>query len=66
MNIFYNFMEAFTKRGVPDLITVMGEVDNAIFNTCLFEEVLFHRRGSGNGIADGSPYCIFALENYNS
>lgn len=37
-------MEAFTELGVPELTTVMCEMDNAIFNTYLPEEVSFHRR----------------------
>ncbi len=63
MNFFDNFTEAFTEWGVPEAIAVMGEISSAIFDTFLPEEVLFHRRGSGNRIADGSPCCVFAFHN---
>jgi len=56
------FHDFFTQLGIPELTTLMCEVDNAIFNTYLPEEVTFHRNGIGNRIADGAPACHFVLE----
>jgi len=58
------FHDFFTKLGIPELTKLMCEVDNAIFNTYLPEEVTFHRNGIGNRIADGASFCHFVVERY--
>jgi hypothetical protein len=53
------FMEVFSGLGVPELTRVICAIDNAIFNTYLPEEILFHRNGIGHRIADHAPFCEF-------
>lgn len=59
------FHELYTSLGIPELTRLMCEVDNAIFNTYLPEEVTFHRNGIGNRIADGAPMCHFVIERHH-
>jgi len=56
------FHDLYTQLGTPELTRLMCEVDNAIFNTYLPEQVTFHRNGIGNRLADGAPECHFVLE----
>ena len=56
------FHELYTQLGMPELTTLMCEVDNAIFNAYLPEQITFHRNGLGNRLADGAPECHFVLE----
>jgi len=58
------FNELYTQIGTPELTKLMCEVDNAIFNTYLPEEVTFHRNGIGNRIADGASICHFVIERH--
>ena len=58
------FHELYTSLGIPELTKLMCEVDNAIFNTYLPEEVTFHRNGLENRIADGAPMCHFVIEHH--
>ena len=58
------FHDLYTQLGTPEMTKLMCEVDNAIFNTYLPEEVTFHRNGIGNRIADGAPVCHFVIERY--
>ena len=58
------FHEFYTQLGIPELTKLMCEVDNAIFNTYLPEEVTFHRNGIGNRIVDGAPACHFVIEHH--
>jgi hypothetical protein len=60
---FYDF---FSKIGVPELTKLMCEVDNAIYNTYLPDELTFHRNGVGNRIADGAKTCHFILERHEA
>jgi hypothetical protein len=60
---FYDF---FSKIGVPELTKLMCEVDNAIYNTYLPDELTFHRNGVGNRIADGAKTCHFILERHKT
>ncbi|PKN70106.1 MAG: hypothetical protein CVU54_06855 [Deltaproteobacteria bacterium HGW-Deltaproteobacteria-12] len=53
------FMEVFSGLGVPELTRVICSIDNAIFNTYLPEEIIFHRNGIGHRIADHAPFCEF-------
>ena len=56
------FYDLYTRLGTPELTRLMCEVDNAIFNTYLPEQVTFHRNGAGNRLADGARECHFVLE----
>ena len=59
------FHEFYTQLGIPELTKLMCEVDNAIFNTYLPEEVIFHRNGIGNRIVDGATECHFVIERHH-
>ena len=56
------FHDLYTQIGTPELTRLMCEVDNAIYNTYLPEQVTFHRNGAGNRLADGAAECHFVLE----
>jgi hypothetical protein len=58
------FHELYIRLGMPELTRLMCEVDNAIFNSYLPEQVTFHRNGLGNRLVDGAPACHFVLENH--
>ena len=58
------FHQLYTQLGIPEMTRLMCEVDNAIFNSYLPEEVTFHRNGLGNRLADGAPACHFVLEHH--
>jgi len=58
------FHEFYTQIGIPEFTRLMCEVDNAIFNSYLPEEVTFHRNGIGNRMADGAPACHFVVEQH--
>ena len=53
------FMEAFSALGVPELTRVICVIDNAVFNTYLPDEIVFHRNGTGHRIVDQAPFCEF-------
>ncbi len=57
------FYELFTYLKVPELISIMCSIDNAIFNTYLPEKLIFHRNGLNNTIPQGNKYCEFVIEN---
>jgi hypothetical protein len=56
------FHEFFSSIGAPELTKFMCATDNAIFGSYLPEEVIFHRSGLNNRIADGASECRFVLE----
>jgi len=55
------FHELFSYLGVPELTSIICAVDNAIFNTYLPNEVVFHRE-AGHTIAEGANDCQFVIE----
>jgi hypothetical protein len=57
------FHEFFSGIGAPEMTKFMCATDNAIFGSYLPEEVVFHRSGLYNTIADGASECRFVLEN---
>jgi hypothetical protein len=59
--MYYNF---YSSLGIPEMTRMMCAVDNAIFNTYLPERITFHRKGTGNRIADGAEACTFVIENH--
>jgi predicted ArsR family transcriptional regulator len=58
------FHDLYAQLGMPELTRLMCEVDNAIFNSYLPEQVTFHRNGLGNRLADGAAACHFVLERH--
>jgi hypothetical protein len=58
------FHELYSQLGIPEMTRLMCEVDNAILNSYLPEEVTFHRNGLGNRLADGARACHFVLEHH--
>ena len=59
--MYYNF---YSSLGIPEMTRMMCAVDNAIFNTYLPEKITFHRKGTGNRIADGAEACTFVIEHH--
>lgn len=57
------FLELFTHLEVPELTSIFCAVDNAIFNTYLSEELIFHRNGLNKTMALGHEHCEFVIEN---
>lgn len=53
------FFNVFSKLGMPELTTVLCEIDNAIFNVYSPDKIIFHRNGINNRIADGASKCQF-------
>ena len=60
------FHEFFSNIGVPELTRLMCEIDNAIYNTYLTDEMTFHRGGVGKRIVDGAKTCRFILERHGN
>jgi len=60
------FHEFFSSIGAPELTKFMCATDNAVFGSYLPEEVIFHRNGLKNRIADGASECRFVLEHKDS
>ena len=56
------FLELFTYLKVPELTSVMCSIDNAIFNTYLPEELIFHRNGLNKTMLQEHKYCEFVIE----
>lgn len=56
------FHELFNYLNVPELTSIMCSIDNAIFNTYLPEELVFHRNGLNKTIFHGKKYCEFVIE----
>lgn len=57
------FFELFSYLKVPELISIMCSIDNAIFNTYLPDKLTFHRNGLNNTIPQGNRYCEFVIIN---
>ena len=57
------FYELFMYLKIPELISIMCSIDNAIFNTYLPEKLTFHRNGLNNTLPKGNKYCEFVIEN---
>ena len=56
------FHEFAVHLGVPEITPVVCQIDNAMFNSYLPEEMRFHRGGVGRRIADGRHECSFIWE----
>jgi hypothetical protein len=56
------YHELSSSVGAPELTKLICQVDNAVFNSYLPEELIFHRRGLNKRIADGAKFCQFVWE----
>ncbi len=56
------YHELTTSLGIPEATKLICQVDNAVFNSYLPEEVIFHRNGLNQRIADGCNECHFVWE----
>jgi len=53
------YHELTQSLGIPELTPIVCQVDNAVFNSYLPEQMTFHRNGLGQRIADGNKECHF-------
>ena len=56
------FHEFAVSLGIPEMTPIVCQIDNAMFNSYLPEEMTFGRGGVGRRIADGRPECNFIWE----
>ena len=56
------YHELTTHLGIPELTTVVCQIDNAAFNSYLPDTVVFSRGGPGHRIADGKKECSFVWD----
>ncbi len=56
------FHEFAVHIGAPELTPVVCQIDNAMFNSYLPDEMIFDRGGPGRRIADGRHECSFIWE----
>lgn len=56
------YHELTTSLQIPEATKLICQVDNAVFNSYLPEEVIFHRNGLNRRIADGCNECHFVWE----
>ncbi len=53
------FHEFATSLGIPEMTPIVCQIDNAMFNSYLPDQIAFDRGGVGRRIADGQPACTF-------
>ncbi len=53
------YHELAVSLGVPEIVPIVCQIDNAVFNTYLPDLVTFHRGGLNRRIADGDTECHF-------
>lgn len=56
------FHEFATSAGIPEMTPVVCQIDNAMFNSYLPDEMMFDRGLLGGRIADGKRECNFVWE----
>ena len=56
--------DLFRKLGIPELTEPYCAIDNALYNTYLPGEIIFHRGGVNRTIASGAPYCQYIYEHH--
>lgn len=56
------YHELTTSLQIPEATTLICQVDNAVFNSYLPENMIFHRDGINRRIADGCNECHFVWE----
>ncbi len=57
------YHELAVSLGVPEILPLVCQIDNAVFNAYLPDQVHFHRGGINQRIADGARACRFIWEN---
>lgn len=58
------FHEFAVSVGIPELTPVVCQIDNAMFNSYLPEEMTFDRGPLGGRISDGRPECNFVWQRH--
>lgn len=53
------FHEFALSLGIPEMTPIVCQIDNAMFNSYMPDEMLFDRGGIGRRIADGKRECNF-------
>lgn len=53
------FHEFCVAAGVPELTSIVCQIDNAAFNSYMPDRLVFDRGGAGRRIADGHTQCDF-------
>ncbi|MBI1772997.1 MAG: L-2-amino-thiazoline-4-carboxylic acid hydrolase [Burkholderiales bacterium] len=56
------FHEFVVSIGIPEMTPIVCQIDNAMFNSYLPDEMTFDRGGVGRRIADGKSECNFVWE----
>ena len=56
------YHELALSLGIPEITPLVCQIDNAVFNSYLPDQVLFHRGGVKRRIADGDTACHFIWE----
>ena len=56
------FHEFAIPAGIAGITPIVCQIDNAMFNSCLPDEMSFDRGLRGGRIADGQPECDFVRE----
>jgi hypothetical protein len=56
------YYELAVSLGIPELVPLICQIDNAVFNAYLPDAVTFHRGGLNRRIADGDRECHFIWE----
>lgn len=56
------FHEFAVSVGIPEMTPIVCQIDNAMFNSYLPDEMTFDRGGIGRRIADGRRECNFVWE----
>jgi len=56
------FHEFAVSVGIPEMTPIVCQIDNAMFNSYLPDEMTFDRSGIGNRIADSKRECNFVWE----
>ncbi len=56
------FHEFAVYLGIPEMTPIVCQIDNAMFNSYLPDEMTFDRGGMGRRIADGKRECNFVWE----
>ena len=56
------FHEFAVSLGIPEMTPIVCQIDNAMFNSYLPDEMTFDRGGIGRRIADGKRECNFVWE----
>lgn len=56
------FHELAVSLGIPEITPLVCQIDNAVFNAYLPDQMIFHRGGQNRRIADGNTECHFIWE----